>query len=119
MNYLSICAIAKGEANYIGEWLKYHFYLGVDHVYLYDNSIEEELHRLESDKITVISVSGAVMQPYAYNSCLTYYREDNRWIAFIDVDEFIVPKITNNLKEFLVPYEKYSAVCPHWKFFGC
>ena len=37
MNYLAICAIVKDENDYLPEWLDYHFRLGVEKIYLYDD----------------------------------------------------------------------------------
>ena len=118
MYYLSVCAVAKHEMPYIEEWFKFHIGVGVDHFYIYDNSDDNELAKFASPTITVDVVSGGRMQPYVYNTCLTTYKFETRWLAFIDIDEFLVPKKVNSLKEILPAYEKYPALCPHWKFFG-
>lgn len=110
MDYLSICAIAKHELPYIEEWFKYHKGIGVEHFYIYDNSENKELSKFQSPTVSISYVTGGRMQPYAYRDCLKIYRYNTRWLAFIDIDEFIVPIKIDSLKDFLIPYEKYSAV---------
>lgn len=42
----------------------------------------------------------------------------SRWLARIDLDEFIVPREADNLIEFLVDYEDYGGVYIRWEPFG-
>jgi hypothetical protein len=44
----SVCAIIKGEATYLPEWIDYHSHLGVGQFYLYDNGPGPEVTRLIS-----------------------------------------------------------------------
>lgn len=122
MNYLSIAVIARGEAPYVWEWAKYHFGMGVDHIYFYDNDPNPQasslLFNLFVKKVTIIPFKGDTQQTSMTINALNTFRHDTRWLAFIDVDEFLVPIKTNNLKTFLEPYERYAAVCPHWRLFG-
>ncbi len=55
----------------------------------------------------------------AYGHCLKKYGSLCRWLAFIDADEFIVPKtFTGSLPDFLVPYEQYGGIGINWLVFG-
>jgi hypothetical protein len=122
MFYLSIAAIARGEAPYVDEWATYHFGMGVEHIYFYNNDpdVTAAIRMLGfgKDRVTVVPFQGETMQTRMTEHALTKYRNDSRWIAFIDVDEFLVPLKTDNLQTFLKPYEPYPAVCPHWYLFG-
>lgn len=122
MNYLSIAVIARGEAPYVWEWAKYHLGMGVDHIYYYDNDPNPAAASLLSHTffkyVTVLSFKGDTQQTNMTMHALNTFRHATRWLAFIDVDEFLVPLKTDNLKLFLEPYERYSAVCPHWRIFG-
>lgn len=121
MNYISIAVIARGEAPYILEWMTYHFGIGVDHIYLYDNDPlpqTSKLVKVFGNKVTTIPFLGETKQLAMTQHALMACRVATRWLAFIDVDEFIVPIKTDNIKTFLEPYERYSAVCPHWRLFG-
>lgn len=122
MYYLAICAIVKNEAPYLEEWLEYHLLRGVEHFYIYENESTDStlaiLRRYETlGLITLHFVSGKGMQLFAYQDFINNYRKETRWIAFIDVDEFIGASI-ENLKEALSVYENFPAVALHWVLFG-
>lgn len=93
-----VCAIAKHEDPYIDEWIQYHLKLGVNHIYIYDNHYVSHYHNLAADyggRVTVLHLPGHCMQMVAYYHFLGYARSlpspmRPEWVAFIDVDEFIV-----------------------------
>lgn len=121
MNYLSIATIARGESLYLSEWINYHFGIGVDHIYIYDNSPNQELSGFsgyEYNCVHVIPFFGDTMQTKMTEHALATYRNATRWLAFIDVDEFIVPRATDDIQTFLKDYEQYPALCVHWRLFG-
>ncbi len=117
--YLSILAIAKNEAPYIEEWLDYHISMGVEHFYLYDNESEDNFYELlvpyiEKGYVTYTYWPGKAQQTLAYNDALAKYKNSTRWMAVIDIDEFICPQEKISLQKFLKPYEKYVGLCIHW-----
>ncbi len=120
------------EVPYLKEWIEYHKLIGVEHFYLYNN-------------IWWSDDSGPVLQPYiqqglvtvipwkckpdhlgvwdpgqraAYNDALSRARNQAKWLAIIDIDEFIVPTSTNNLRVFLQDFSQYPAVLINWQCFG-
>ncbi len=117
--YLSIGAIFKNEKPYLKEWLEYHLLIGVERFYLYDNgSTDNPLEVLEPYIKTGIviykQVSTPAMQMPVYNDAIYKSKNETKWLALIDLDEFIVPKETKNLKIFLKKYEKYPSLCINW-----
>jgi hypothetical protein len=54
----------------------------------------------------------------AYNECLTTYRHHARWIAFIDIDEFLYGKEDDSLLNVLSQYEQFPAVAVNWLMFS-
>lgn len=118
--YLSLCTCVKDEGLYIEEWLKFHLGLGVEHVWLYDNDSSDNTKEIASSfkEVEVFDSPGEVVQHPTFMRCLFEHREESRWIGFLDVDEFLVPQKTNNLKSVLSKYEKYPALCVHWYLFG-
>ena len=122
MRYLSLCAIAKNEAPYIWEWVLFHLGVGVDHIYLYDNDSAdltiEWAKKAGGDRITIEKVPGKGQQIPTYHRCLKQYKNDTRWMALLDCDEFLVPQKVDNVKEVLVGYEEFPGLCPHWLLFG-
>lgn len=122
--YLSICCIVKDENSYLEEWMNYHLKIGVQHFFIYDNEsilpIKNTLRELNLlQYATVTSIKGQSMQKKAYKRCLKTFGVLSRWIGFIDIDEFIVPKSTNgNMPLFLKNYEAYGGLGINWLIFG-
>ncbi len=124
MHYATICAIAKNEESFIREWVEYHLLIGFEHIYIYDNNsrvpISEALPEyIDSGLVTVINSSRDVdQQRIAYMDCLQKYGIQCKWMAFIDIDEFIVPRSGNDIRDILDRYIDYGGLAIHWKMFG-
>ena len=116
---LSICAIMKNEAPYVKEWIDYHTLVGVKRFYIYDNESTDNLKEVLTPYIAKGVVvykycTGESMQMPVYNECLEEYRDKNEWMAFINVDEFIVPVEKESVPEFLADYKEYPGVEVNW-----
>jgi len=123
VDYLSLCLICKDENDYLPEWLDYHILMGVDRFYIYDNesriSLRESLKDyIERGWVVVVDIVGEAMQVYTYDHCLQTFGSLTFWLGFIDADEFLVPKTTPDLKEFLKDYEAYGGLAVSSLFFG-
>lgn len=121
--YLAVCAIAKNEGPYFKEWVDWHHEQGVDKFYIYDNESTDETKEvlkpyIESGLVEYIFYPGYRRQLAAYDDCLERHRLDARWIAFIDLDEFIVPVKDKNIPEFLHRFEDFPAVEINWLIYG-
>lgn len=121
--YLAVCAIAKNEGPYFKEWIEWHHKMGVDKFYVYDNDstdcIKEVLAPyIESGLVEYTFFPGFKKQLAAYDDCLEKHRFDTRWIAFIDLDEFIVPIKDKTIPEFLSRFENFPAVEVNWLIYG-
>ena len=121
MTYLSVCAIFRDEADYLEEWIEFHRLVGVERFFLYDNgSVDgsrKVLAHFERDG-TVQVRDWAGRQYDAYDDCLARHGAESRWIAFIDLDEFLFSPTGAALPEMLARYEPYPAVGVHWCVFG-
>ncbi len=122
-HYLAVCAIAKDEGPYFKEWIEWHLSQGVDHFYIYDNESSDGTREILQPYID----SGVVEYKYwpghrrqlaAYDDCLDHYRLASRWIAFIDLDEFIVPVKDASIPAFLKRFEAFAAVEINWLVYG-
>lgn len=122
-HYLSVCAIAKNEGPYFKEWIEWHLKQGVDKFYVYDNESTDDTKSILDPYIQ----SGIVEYKYwpgyrrqlaAYDDCLEHNRFASRWIAFIDLDEFIVPLKDASIPEFLARFESFAAVEINWLVYG-
>jgi hypothetical protein len=123
MNYLSVCAIFRDEKRYLAEWLEFHRLCGVEHFYLYDNeSVDEPLEVLgpwiERGLVTYRPWAGVKVQTQAYLHCARTYKADNRWIAFIDIDEFLYVADRRPIPELLGTLEDAPGVGVNWVMFG-
>jgi len=126
---LSICAIFQDEAPYLTEWIEYHRLVGVDHFYLYnDRSSDEYLTVLapyiEEGVVDLIDCHAEEGETHFFNQRKAYARglkkakDEDKWLAIIDIDEFIVPKKVDTIKELLQQYEGYYGVSIRWQKFG-
>lgn len=112
---VALVCIAKNEDNYIDEWINYHLKLGFDNVIIYLN---DWTYHSTNANVKTIQFDGPVKQVPAYNNFLESNQENYDWAAFFDVDEFLVLKKHNNIKEMLLDYSDYNAIGINWVFFG-
>lgn len=121
--YLAVCAIAKNEGPYFKEWIEWHRKQGVEKFYIYDNEstdcTKEVLEPyIESGLVEYTFFPGHRKQLAAYDDCLERFRLDTRWLAFIDLDELIVPIKDKSIPAFLKRFEGFPAVEINWLIFG-
>lgn len=125
--YLSICAIYRDEAPYLREWLEFHKLAGAERFFLYDNGSSD--HHLDIlapyvDEGSVVLHDWKVFdseftaQAQAYEDCLERYRDGARWIAFLDLDEFLFSPTGRQVSEVLIDYERYPGVGVSTVLFG-
>lgn len=121
--YLAVCAIAKNEGPYFEEWIEWHQHLGVEKFYIYDNESTDNTKEVLAPYIASGIVDytfwpGMKQQLPAYDHCLEKHRLDARWIAVIDLDEFIKPIKDKTIPDFLRRFEEFSAVEINWLIYG-
>ncbi len=120
---LSVCAILKDEAPYLIEWLEFHKIAGVERFYLYDNNstdnpLDVVRPYIQSKEVVWHEWPLRPGQVQAYNHCLKTYRHESEWMAFIDLDEFLVPTEQDDLKNVLDEFTEFPAVAVNWLIFG-
>lgn len=130
---LSIAAIVRNEAVHIGEWAHFHARAGVSRFIIYDNGCNDNTIAILRD---VLPVGQLIIVPWAqtlsdarmgreiHNQVLAYahaasnFGGDCRWMAFIDIDEFMVPTRANSLPEALSHLSAARSVSLPWHMFG-
>ena len=123
MHYLTICAIVKDEDPYLEEWIRYHQLLGVEHFYLFDNESRIPLREtlapfIAEGLVDVEWVDGHARQLGVYTRACRDHPDDCRWMAMIDIDEFLVPHRHESLRDLLELYEKFGGLAINWQVFG-
>ena len=121
---VAICAIFKNEALYLREWIEYHKTVGVEHFYLYNNNSEDDYQTvlapfIADGSVTLTQWPQNQAQMQCYHDGIERFKGESEWLAFVDIDEFIVPNITDNIYDFLKPFQrKRPVVIAYWKMFG-
>ncbi len=131
-NGLAAVATARNEGPYIVNWIAYHRAMGVEHFFIYSNDNDDDSDGLlfalaHAGIITCLPnrvESTVSIQNKAYNHAFLCVPEilDYRWIAVIDLDEYIVvdPGSSSSLAAFLQLQEARGgdAVALNWRGFG-
>jgi hypothetical protein len=119
---LTICAMFKDEAENLEEWLQFHSLAGVNHFVLYDDGSSDNFGEVLEPWVRAGTVSlgqaEGRTQEQVYNECLRSFRMRTRWLAFIDLDEFLFSPTALPLHETLAQFRGHPAVFVHWRLFG-
>lgn len=96
---IAIVVISKNEGPYINEWIEYHKLVGVTKIYFYDNESKDNTVKILSPYIAsgiveYTQIKGKSKQLDAYNDAIVRYKDICRYMAFIDMDEYIVPTVS-------------------------
>ncbi len=122
----AVAAIVKNEARAIAEWLAFQRVIGFDSILVYDNGstdatpqIVADIARLEP-AITYTpwpDQAGQNPQVSAYRHAVRTSEAD--WIAFLDVDEFLLPRRHGDVNRYLASMPAdISALAINWRIFG-
>ena len=126
MHYLGLCAIIKDEGPFLDEWIAYHMHVGVKAFFLYDNGSAVPLRdslkkfsglRAKAD-LVIYDAPGKALQMVTYTHCLENNKKACEWIAFVDADEYIVPRGHDTIPAMLEEFEPYSGLAMNWLLFG-
>lgn len=124
---LAICSIFQNEARFFKEWLEFHKLVGVQHFYLYNNNSTDNYKEILAPYIQKGEIDvydwpetdhGLKAQLSAFNDCLTRTRNKVKWVAFLDLDEFLFPVSDFDLKDVLKEFEECAQVSVNWFMFG-
>jgi Glycosyltransferase family 92 len=126
-SYLGFCLVVKDQNEDLREWVDYHYAMGASRFYVYDDGGTGPTPA--SDVLQDLIEKGVVLykdthkrpkrQLANYQRCLTSHRHQHQWLAFLDVDEFIVideEKVSIPLM--LSNYTQYGGVGLNWVMFG-
>lgn len=125
---LGIIAMAKNESEYIQEWCVFHKVGGVDVIYLYDNeSFDDTKEKLkpfiDTGFVKYHYTEGKGKQMVVYEEALNKYKNECKYLAFIDCDEFLytIDK-KKNLKKSVNSFFRHNlntgGLAVNWRMFG-
>lgn len=125
--YLSICAIYRDEAPYLAEWVEFHKLVGFERIYLFNNLSSDD-HRevlapyVEEGTVVVEDWPGDrpdfPAQAKCNFHCVETHRHETRWLAFIDLDEFLFSPTGRPVPEMLGEFESAAALWVSRPHFG-
>ncbi len=129
---LAIVLIVRDEARHVGEWAAFHARAGARAFFVYDNGCVDEtlpiLRATLADRLTVIpwrqTFSDARMGREIHNQVLAYAHAASnfggafRWMSFIDVDEFLIPRSADTLPDALAHLGDARNLSLPWHMFG-
>jgi hypothetical protein len=127
---IAIGAIVKNEADYLLEWIAYHWVVGVRHFLIASNDSTDESNEIltKLQKLGLVtfidfpSVGDSKPQLSAYKKLSSMCPNDIDVIAFIDADEYLTPLDGNStinpfIDQMFADIE-ISAVAMQWACFG-
>jgi hypothetical protein len=121
--YLVIVAIFRNEAPYLPEWLEYHLVVGVEKFFLFDNDSDDGPESvlcpyIRDGLVNYTKWSGKAQQLPVYNFALLKLRPVAFWVAFVDIDEFIIPVSRPTVSELLREFKNFSSITVYWMVYG-
>lgn len=129
---LSICSVFQNEARFMKEWIDYHRLVGVEHFWLYNNestdNFEEVLQPYIDQGIVELffwpDLTPEIWFPYGcqergFNDAVRRAKHKSKWLAALDLDEFMVPKEGYSIVKLLdIHFRHEVGVCIYWQMFG-
>lgn len=129
---VAVTLIVRNEERHIGEWADFHARAGIARFLVYDNGGTDAtipiLRQTLGDRLTIVPwrqiLTDAVLGREIHNQVLAYAHAASnfggafRWMAFIDADEFLVPRRAASIPEALAHLGEARNVSLPWHMFG-
>jgi hypothetical protein len=124
--YLSVGSIFKNEATVLNEWVLHYLNRNVDHLYLIDDSSEDEYMDILSSYINdgyITLYKNDVpriknRQVISYNKFFNGLNQKTNWLVILDIDEYMYSPVTPNLLEVFKQFEHVGQLEINWLCFG-
>jgi hypothetical protein len=120
-----VCAVFKNESHILEEWLLHYIYHGVEHFYLVnDNSNDSFTNIIDkySKYITLfnndIQTTNVGRQILIYEKYFRPILNESKWLAILDLDEFLYSPTDMNLSNVFNKYNNFSQLRVNWLHFG-
>lgn len=125
---IALVTLAHKDKLYIQEWIDYNLKLGFDDIHIFqnnwrwdNNNLNNNVYLHEYDGVSYLSDEPLwvrnIQSKCFTEFCRNYY-EKYEWVAFFDIDEFLVLKKNKNIKEFINNYNNCNCLIINWAMFG-
>jgi len=129
---VAVATVVRDEVATIADWIKFHRLAGVQRFFIYDNgstdgTADAALAAGLGDvtvipwrlPVTLVRPPATLhQQELAYAHAICTFGGEVRWMALIDVDEYLFPATTATLDEALKPLEAFANISIPWSMFG-
>ena len=128
---LTVASVFQDEARFLKEWIEFHQMMGVQHFVLVNDRSRDDFARVlrpyqERGEVELID---RPCPPRSRDAWVSYQRAVlrdlckrlrgvSRWVALIDIDEFLVPAAGESLHGLLAEHEAYGGLYVRWEPFG-
>ena len=118
---IALCCIGRMENQYAREYVTHYHSLGFTKIFLYDNNYDGEEHFeqvigdfIQQGFVELIDYRNKpIAQIEAYNDCYAKHSNEFDWIAFFDMDEFLIVKKTD-IHSLLYSAKQYDCMLFNW-----
>ncbi len=130
-NKLAVVAIVKNEQAYIGEWLEFYILQGASRFIIYDNGSTDDTARIVKAYAQFVDCElipwntffdrdefDCSLQAMAYAHAIVNFGPAVRWMAFLDIDEFLFSTSGNRLASALEEFDDLPSLSVPWTNFG-
>ena len=124
-------AVFRNEARFLKEWIEFHKLVGVEKFFLFNNLSTDNYEQILEPYVR----TGLVhlcdwalparsltelrdMQLGAYRRILDLVTDSAKWLAFVDIDEFLFSAQKDTISEVLTEFDEFGAVSVNWQMFG-
>ncbi len=123
-HYFCVAAVARDEGRYFKEWIDYHLLVGVEKFFIYDNQSTDNTYEvlkpyIDAGIVEYIFVEGDGIQNQVNYHAICNARDKTKWLAVIDLDEFIMPIKHKTIPEYLRTVSpRVAQIFLRWCLYG-
>lgn len=133
MKYNISAVLMTCYPQYIEEWLCYHLLIGIEHFYIYDNNESGEVYKklipyIKKGLVDYKYIPKYIRQCHIFEDAIDSYKNETKWMALIDADEFLVPMTKKTILDQIADIEKQfnkknpdkniGGIFVKWAYFG-
>lgn len=128
MYYFVVGAVFKNEAHILSEWLEHYIYHGVEKFYLINDNSSDNFMEILQPYIDngLVTLFNPIEPQYQMRQSFLYSRyllplikkREFKWIAIVDLDEFIYSPREKDITKILRMNENIGQIMIFWTHFG-